>query len=202
MKHDIVTKNKENNAAVRLIEGQKARIENRLKETETRLKLVTEEKNNALLRLGTSDQREEELFDRLRESDRVRKELHARVMVLIGNIRVFVRVRPPLPSELETSNGKNEDEMFKFSSGTGTVDEKMSSKYGCDDPTKNILVVKEPAKDSGGLSQRRKKWSFGFDNVFDPSHSQEDVWEATEPLVQCAIDGFNVTLFAYGQTVS
>ena len=69
-------------------------------------------------------------------------------------------------------------------------------------PTKNILQVKEPFKDRGGLSQRRKKWSFGFDNVFDPSHSQEDLWEATEPLVQCAIDGFNVTLFAYGQTVS
>ncbi len=201
-KRDIISKNKESNAAIRLVEKEREYLQKRLRETESQLKSVTEEKNEALLRLGTSDQREDELFNRLRESDRVRKELHARVMVLIGNIRVFVRVRPALPSELEASSGKNLEEIFKFSDGCGSVDGNKTSKYGCDDPTKNVLQVKEPMKDRGGLSQRRKKWSFGFDNVFDPSHSQEDLWEATEPLVQCAIDGFNVTLFAYGQTVS
>lgn len=198
-KHEIVTKNKENNAAVRLVEEEKALLQNRLKDVENKLKSVSEEKKDALIRLGTSDQREDDLFHKLRESDRVRKELHARVMVLIGNIRVFVRVRPPLPHEAEASKA---EQIFKYSSESGTFDEKKSSKYGCDDPTKNVLQVKEPFKDRGGLSQRRKKWSFGFDSVFDPSHSQEDLWEATEPLVQCTIDGFNVTLFAYGQTVS
>ena len=198
-KHEIVTKNKENNAAVRLVQEEKALLQNRLNDVEIKLKSVSEEKKDALIRLGTSDQREDELFHKLRESDRVRKELHARVMVLIGNIRVFVRVRPPLPHEAEASNA---EQIFKYSSESGSFDEKKSSKYGCDDPTKNVLHVKEPFKDRGGLSQRRKKWSFGFDSVFDPSHSQEDLWEATEPLVQCAIDGFNVTLFAYGQTVS
>ena len=201
-KHDIIAKNKEGNAAIRLIEEERDFLAKHLKDTEIKLKLVVEEKNDALVRLGTSDQREDELFNRLRESDRVRKELHARVMVLIGNIRVFVRVRPALSDELAVSCAKNSEQIFNFSNGAGTPDGNKSSKYGCDDPTKNILEVKEPSKDRGGLSQRRKKWSFGFDNVFDPSHSQEDLWEATEPLVQCAIDGFNVTLFAYGQTVS
>merc|ERR1711957_1110123 len=42
----------------------------------------------------------------------------------------------------------------------------------------------------------------GFDHVFNPSHNQADVWEATEPLVQSCIDGHNVCLFAYGQTGS
>lgn len=198
-KQDIVAKNKEHSAAVKLVEKEKELLLNRLKDVEFKWKSVTEEKDDALIRLGTSDQREDELFNRLRESDRVRKELHARVMVLIGNIRVFVRVRPALPNEMKSS--KHTEEIFKFA-GCGTVDEKKSSKYGCDDPTKNLLRVQEPCKDRGGLSQRRKKWSFGFDSVFDPSHSQQDVWEATEPLVQCAIDGFSVTLFAYGQTVS
>ena len=201
-KDEILTKNKENNAAVRLVEKERDLLKSRLKEVENKLKLVSEEKDDALFRLGTSDEREDELFNRLRESDRIRKELHSRVMVLIGNIRVFVRVRPQLADEIAALNGTSEEQIFNFSSGSRTHDEKSSSKYGCDDPTKNILQVKEPFKDRGGLSQRRKKWSFGFDNVFDPSHSQEDLWEATEPLVQCAIDGFNVTLFAYGQTVS
>jgi len=71
-----------------------------------------------------------------------------------------------------------------------------------EDVTKNLIVATEPYKDRGGLSERRKKWKFGFDTVFSPEHGQEDVWEATEPLVQSAVDGYNVTIFAYGQTGS
>mmetsp|Transcript_12373 Transcript_12373/g.14180 ORF Transcript_12373/g.14180 Transcript_12373/m.14180 type:complete len:1066 (-) Transcript_12373:200-3397(-) len=207
-KDEIVIKNKENNSAIGVIEEQRDCIRNRVQELEKELKSVKEEKSNAILRLSTSDKREDELFSRLQESDRVRKELHSRVMVLIGSIRVFVRIRPTPPEELEVSNSQkpgmkgDEDKVFKFPTGFDALDGNKSSKYGCDDPTKNMLEVQEPWKDRGGLSQRRKKWSFGFDNIFDPSHSQEDVWGASEPLVQCAIDGFNVTLFAYGQTGS
>jgi len=200
-KDEIVTKNKENNAAVGVVEEQRDSIKNRLQQLEKEFKKVNEEKNDAILRLGTSDQREDELFSRLQESDRVRKALHSRVMVLIGSIRVFVRIRPRLNGE-ELAASDNQEKVFKFPTGLGAPEGDKSSKYGCDDPTKNILEVQEPFKDRGGLSQRRKKWSFGFDNLFDPSHSQEDVWEAAEPLVQCAIDGHNTTLFAYGQTGS
>jgi len=202
LKNEIVSKNKEHYDAVGLAEEEKKLLENNLQHAENQLKSVSGEKNNALIRLATSGQRENELFNSLRQSDLVRKELHARVMVLLGNIRVFVRVRPPLSDELEGINCPSGDQLFKFSSGSGNLNGKKSSKYGCDDPTKNIIEIKEPCKDRGGLNERRKKWTFGFDNVFDPSHSQEDVWEAIEPLIQCAIDGFNVTVFAYGQTGS
>jgi hypothetical protein len=92
----------------------------------------------------------------------------------------------------------SDEETFKFSGSNGGSQGSKMSKYGCDDPTKNLITVQEPWKDRGGLSQRRKKWTFGFDQVFEPDHGQEDVWEATEPLVQSAVDGFNVTVFAYG----
>jgi hypothetical protein len=52
----------------------------------------------------------------------------------------------------------------------------------------------EPKKDRGGLSDHGKKLMYGFDLVFNPSHGQENIWEATEPLVQSAIDGFNITV--------
>jgi kinesin family protein C1 len=183
-------------------------LQKRLKEIEDSLKKVQQERDEAKLRLGTSDQRENELFDKLRESDRIRKELHARVMVLIGSIRVFIRVRPPLPNELEEMKNKSsdkendEEETFKFSGNNGGSEGAKMSKFGCDDPTKNLVSVLEPYKDRGGLSQRRKKWTFGFDQVFTPAHGQVDVWESTEPLVQSAIDGYSVTIFAYGQTGS
>ena len=70
------------------------------------------------------------------------------------------------------------------------------------DSTKTLLEMVEPWKDRGGLSNRRKKYRFGFDHVFGMNDEQKDVWEAAEPLVQSAVDGHNVCLFAYGQTGS
>ncbi|KAL3922266.1 MAG: hypothetical protein SGILL_002297 [Bacillariaceae sp.] len=196
-------------SAMSSMNEQNEYLQKRLKDVENALKQAQTDRDDAINRLGTSDQRENELFDKLRESDRIRKEMHARLMVLIGSIRTFVRVRPALPEELaveassKTAEKENSsDETFKFSGSNGGSEGSKASKYGCDDPTKNLVTVQEPWKDRGGLSQRQKKWTFGFDQVFEPSSSQEDVWEAAEPLVQSAVDGFSVTIFAYGQTGS
>ena len=160
--------------------------------------------------LGFND-REAELYRKLQESDRIRRDLHSRVMQLTGNIRVYVRVRPALPSEsneddLSTQDSKKRnrdggDSPFSFP-GVYDREVKSSRSTGSDDATKNVIVATEPYKDRGGLSDRRKTWKFAFDNIFSPHHGQEDVWEATLPLVQSAADGYNVTIFAYGQTGS
>jgi len=42
--------------------------------------------------------------------------------------------------------------------------------------------------------------TFNFDSVFSPSTTQEKVFEDTKRLVQSAVDGYNVCIFAYGQT--
>jgi hypothetical protein len=42
--------------------------------------------------------------------------------------------------------------------------------------------------------------SFSFDAAFGPDSSQEKVFEDTKRLVQSAVDGYNVCIFAYGQT--
>jgi hypothetical protein len=44
-----------------------------------------------------------------------------------------------------------------------------------------------------------KKESFQFDSVFTPG-TQAEVFEDCTDLVQSAVDGYNVTMFAYGQT--
>jgi len=146
-------------------------------------------------------------------------QLHNRVMQLSGNIRVFVRVRPILPGEderlaaalAESSKGKrgnnkkaaanninNMESPFYF---PGELDGHNTS-CESDDLTKRIIEMKEPAKDRGGLSERRKVWRYPFDNVFSPQSGQEDVWDAVSPLVQSAIDGYPCCIFAYGQTGS
>lgn len=184
-----------------------------LKETQAKLTSSRLECNDAHSRLVTFDDREEELFRKLRESDRIRRDLHAKVMQLSGNIRVFVRVRPELPGEKEkelklldvdhSNNARKrkhaaiEEAPFKF---PGMFD--CNGNPEAEDLCKNLVEVTEPPKDRGGLKERKRKWRFGFDNVFPPSQGQEEIWEATEPLVQSAIDGYNVCIFAYGQTGS
>jgi chromosome segregation ATPase len=191
----------------------------RINELEKKLKSALEERDDARGRMDSFDTREEDLYKKLRESDRIRRDLHNRVMQLSGNIRVYVRVRPPLPGETEKQQadpGKaegsrkrkvaeivEEENHFHFPgvydrASPSSQEEQSSS--SADDLTKNLIEVTEPYKDRGGLKDRRKKWRFGFDHIFRPNQGQEDVWEATEPLVQSAIDGYNVCIFAYGQT--
>ena len=210
-----------NNGATALMEemvAQRIKMQLQLQELEKQLATTEHERDDARSRLATFDAREEELFMKLSEGERVRRELHNRVIQLSGNIRVYVRVRPVLPGEdsvtSEISLGfehvksdrkrkhaeLEERVLFRYPDIYDSCAKKASA--GSDDITKNIIEVTEPYKDRGGLSDRRKHWRFGFDRVFHPEHSQQDIWEATEPLVQSAIDGYNVTIFAYGQTGS
>jgi len=50
------------------------------------------------------------------------------------------------------------------------------------------------------IGRGREVKSFVFDNCFGPSSTQEEVFADTENLVQSAFDGYNVAIFAYGQT--
>ena len=43
---------------------------------------------------------------------------------------------------------------------------------------------------------------FEFDQVFAPKVGQSDVFSEVEPLVLSVMDGYNVCIFAYGQTGS
>lgn len=42
--------------------------------------------------------------------------------------------------------------------------------------------------------------TFHTDICFDEASTQDDIWQFTQPLVASALDGFNATVFAYGQT--
>ncbi|KAK7257315.1 hypothetical protein RIF29_31193 [Crotalaria pallida] len=111
---------------------------------------------------------------KLIEGERLRKKLHNTILELKGNIRVFCRVRPLLPDESCSTEGK----IFSY-------------------PTSM-----EAAGRSIDLAQSGQKHSFTFDKVFTPEASQEEVFVEISQLVQSALDGYKVCIFAYGQTGS
>lgn len=101
-----------------------------------------------------------------------RKRLHNLVQELKGNIRVFMRCRPPTTKEYEQFG--NDAKCVSFP-GMGEV-----------------RVFNE--------KNREKMWE--FDEVFEPSSKQQDVYSEVSALVTSVLDGYSVCIFAYGQTGS
>ncbi|KAK7401681.1 hypothetical protein VNO78_13353 [Psophocarpus tetragonolobus] len=112
----------------------------------------------------------EDLKSKYIEGAKERKELYNKVLELRGNIRVFCRCRP-LNIE-ETAAGATMALDFE------------SSKDG-------ELTV---------MSNGAPKKTFKFDAVFGPQAEQADIFEDTAPFATSVLDGFNVCIFAYGQT--
>jgi kinesin family protein C2/C3 len=102
--------------------------------------------------------------------EKERKELYNKILELKGNIRVFCRCRPLNFEETEA--------------GVSMGIDVESTKNG------EVIVM------SNGFPKK----SFKFDSVFGPNASQADVFEDTAPFATSVIDGYNVCIFAYGQT--
>ncbi|KAJ6485899.1 kinesin-domain-containing protein [Mycena sanguinolenta] len=140
-----------------------------------------------------------------------RRRLHGLVMELKGNIRVFCRVRPVLPSEKEQGEERErEGEKREEGAAQTAAAEIAYPDAGVPYPSgqKEIVLSSAGAErewDAGmGVSKgaRREVWGFGFDRVFPPSSTQADLFAEIAQLAQSCIDGYNVCIFAYGQTGS
>ncbi|KVH93162.1 Kinesin-like protein KIFC3 [Cynara cardunculus var. scolymus] len=112
----------------------------------------------------------EDLKIRFSEGAKERKELYNKIQELKGNIRVFCRCRP-LNSE-------------EIAEGASMAFDFEASRDG-------ELRVK---------SNVAFKRNFKFDAVFSPQANQVDVFEDTSPFATSVLDGYNVCIFAYGQT--
>lgn len=67
-----------------------------------------------------------------------------------------------------------------------------------DFPSNKKDIVLNMSQEAGGATQK-----FTFDRVFDQGSSQREVYElAAKPIIESVLDGFNGTIFAYGQTSS
>jgi len=91
---------------------------------------------------------------------------------------VVVRIRPLSPSEA------------------------LVSKPCCHILHQKCVVVEKDAVASANLkSQQQRRNEYAFDHAFGPQASQEDVYnQACRKQVKSVLDGYNLTIFAYGAT--
>ncbi|XP_074311733.1 kinesin-like protein KIN-14I isoform X2 [Silene latifolia] len=99
------------------------------------------------------------------------RRLYNQVQDLKGNIRVYCRVRPFLPGQ---------------ANGLTTVDHIEDG---------NITIMNPNVKNT-----KEGKKIFNFNKVFGPYATQAEVYVDMQPLVRSCLDGYNVCIFAYGQT--
>ncbi|KIV95782.1 hypothetical protein, variant [Exophiala mesophila] len=130
-------------------------------------------------KMNQAIERATECEEKLRKEEMLRRKLHNQVQELKGNIRVFCRVRP--------SGSDASEEMAQISFPE------------TDDDPKDIEVRGQEEANSLG-KDTTKIHPFSFDRVFDPSCSNAEIFEEISQLIQSALDGYNVCIFAYGQT--
>ncbi|XP_022751140.1 kinesin-like protein KIN-14R isoform X1 [Durio zibethinus] len=112
----------------------------------------------------------EDLKVKYSEEQAKRKELYNQIQETKGNIRVFCRCRPLSKEEI--------------SAGCAPVVDFDAAKDG----------------DLGILTGGFTKKTFKFDRVYTLKDNQVDVFADALPLVTSVLDGYNVCIFAYGQT--
>lgn len=65
-----------------------------------------------------------------------------------------------------------------------------------------MSVDSAPPASATASSQATKPQKFLFDRVYGPEEGQEAIWSSVEGLVSRFLEGYNVTVLAYGQTSS
>ena len=102
--------------------------------------------------LETARGRIDELEAEAREAEMVRRRLHNLVQELKGNIRVFARVRPLLPSDVSDTNDKK-----------ATVAALANMSYP--DPRDHREITLSSTSESATGQERKDTWNFDFDRV-------------------------------------
>lgn len=119
----------------------------------------------------------DELKDKLCHGEIIRRQLHNSIQELKGNIRVFCRIRP-LRYQQNFPDIQPSLEHISFSS----TDEQ------------EINLIQEHESVTG--KSVKKQITFSFDKIFKPDSIQSQVFEEVSHLVQSALDGYRICIFA------
>ncbi|OCH96400.1 kinesin-domain-containing protein [Obba rivulosa] len=163
-----------------------------------------------VLQLETERKRVAELERETLEAETIRRKLHNMVQELKGNIRVFCRVRPILPSDLTPAALVKSSSSASSLSTTPTPEPEDAERLKGEamaqivfpDKMDHKEIVLHSSSESATGQERKDEWTFSFDRVFEPHSTQMEVFEEISQLVQSCTDGYNVCVFAYGQTGS
>eukprot|EP00981_Chlorochromonas_danica_P007173 scaffold1594_cov171-Ochromonas_danica.AAC.8 len=159
-------------------------------EVEVLKRRLKEAQDAAEYQVQTLNKQLADVESKLNVSESQRRRLHNLVQELRGNVRVFARVRPFLPSDSADNSMTSPPEPII------TARSEL-----------NLLQLPPPPTPLTATSRSHDESpaageTFTFDKVFGPSTSQDSIFDEVSEFVQSALDGYQVCLFSYGQTGS
>lgn len=110
------------------------------------------------MELEAATRRMEEQEQELREAETTRRRLHNMVQELKGNIRVFCRVRPVLPSDLGLAMGSAKEEVERKR-------REALAQIAFPDKKDYREIALSAASENAMGQERKEAWNFGFDRV-------------------------------------
>jgi len=133
----------------------------------------------------------------LTKNDKDDPESHPRDLTSGENLRVFIRVRPAVERELIEPN------FTSIVSFNVNIIIKVQISEG-----KTLTLIEyigqTSKKEEGEQSEKHNLFQyhkFQFDTAFDMDSTQPEVYEKTaKPAIESILEGYNSTIFAYGQT--
>ncbi|GIQ83761.1 kinesin-like protein, partial [Kipferlia bialata] len=159
-------------------------VQQELEDTKSTLAESMSNKTQSEQQLVELTQKNKALMHRLVQANQARRDLHNKIQDMKGAIRVFCRVRPP-----QKPRPSGVGETFKFP-GRETGGERTK-----------LNVYTTVTRVDGRKEEHVAKHDF-FDRVFSMTDGQADVYREVDDLVQSALDGYKVCVFAFGQTGS
>ena len=144
-----------------------------------------------------------ELTERRMINRQTDKYLHNRKLELKGNIRVFCRVRPILPHELEKADRRVQKDYMPSSAASKQRTQLVKAKAKAGEKHQPAVSDTFTFRDDKRLEMMQgtgasRTTPFKFDRVFNDSETQEAVYDEVKDVVRSALDGYNVCIFAYG----
>lgn len=166
---------------------EKLKLQNKIKENNDKIEENRRKQNDLKQSIERTENDLKEINDIMVKEETLRRSLHNELQELRGNIRVFCRIRPPLP-KIE-SNDTSHIIVNKFDDSTGT---------------QTVEISKKTTQQNGSSSANNNSvpQTFKFDKIFDIHEKNSEVFKEVGQLVQSSLDGYNVSIFAYGQTGS
>ena len=113
------------------------------------------------LKWEDAQQKVQQLEQDLQEAEMSRRRLHNMVQELKGNIRVFCRVRPVLPSELTAEPGESPKDSSE-----------VTARIEYPDRLDHKEIVLNSTSESATGQERKETWQFTFDKVWTSFYFQ------------------------------
>ena len=123
------------------------------------------------------------------------------------NIKVYIRIRPPLPKELQSGQFFNITQVSEDSKSIEIIDKEYYNNNISNNINNISLSLNDDYENSSYLGFSPPLTSnnhrFSFDYIFNMNSNQQEVYNKTsKPLIDSVLKGYNSTIFCYGQTSS